>query len=118
MSQRLLSVNQLIKKELSQIILREVIFPPNVLVTVTRVDTTTDLRQSKIYISVYPENKAKKILEILNGQIYELQQKLNQRLKMKPVPKIYFVEEKITAAAGRVEEILAKLKRVEKNKKM
>jgi len=114
MSQRLLSVNQVIKKELSQIILREVTFPSNVLATVTRVDTTADLRQSKVFISVYPENKAKKILEILNKQIYDLQQRLNQRLKMKPVPKIYFVEEKTTAAAGRVEEILAKLKKIEK----
>ncbi|MGB9743286.1 MAG: 30S ribosome-binding factor RbfA [Minisyncoccales bacterium] len=117
MSHRLLSVNHLVKKELSQIILREISFPKEVLVTVTRVITTADLRQSKVYISVFPENKAKEMLEILNKQIYNLQQRLNQRLKMKPVPKICFIEEKTTAAAGRIEEILAQLKKTKKYNK-
>ncbi len=39
MSKRIPQVNQLIKKELSQIILREIEFPVGVLVTLTRVET-------------------------------------------------------------------------------
>jgi ribosome-binding factor A len=111
MSNRLPRVNQLIKQELSQIILKEIEFPKDILVTVTRVETTPNLIESKIYVSVMPENKSENILQILNKQIYDIQQRLNKRLKMRPVPRIYFRKEKETAEAGKVEEILAKIKR-------
>lgn len=111
MSKRIEQVNQLIKKEISRIFLRQVVFPEKTLVTVTRVETTNNLKQSKIYISAIPENKAKSAIQILNKQIYRLQQELNHRLNLRPVPRIYFTEEKETAMAGRVEEILEKLKK-------
>ena len=111
MSKRIQQVNQLIKKEISQIFLREVVFPEKTLATVTRVETADNLKQSKIYISVMPENKTESIFQILNSQIYRLQQELNHKLNMRPVPRIYFVGEKETATAGRVEEILEKLKK-------
>lgn len=108
---RNLRVNQLIKKELNRIILREVDFPKNVLVTITRVETSSNLIQSKIYISAIPESQNPQVLEILNGQIYDIQQALNKRLKMRPIPKIIFMEEKKTQEAGRVEELLEKIHR-------
>ena len=112
-SSRISRVNHLIQQELSQIILRELDFPSGssaVLITLTRVETSGNLFQSKIYISVLPEKKIKEILQMLNRQIYQLQQKLNKRLKMRPVPRISFLEEKKTSEAGRVEEILEKIK--------
>ena len=125
MSKRIQRVNQLIKKELSQVLLREVdweeggVFPQkpspkDILVTITRVDTSPNLRESKVFISTVPENKSRRILEILNRKIYELQQKINRRLKMRPVPRIKFSKERETAEAGRIEEILEELKKEEK----
>lgn len=110
MSKRIQRVNQLIKKELSQIILKEIEFPSDVLVTVTRVETTSNLIESKVYVSVMPEEKTSKVFQILNRQVYELQQKLNQRLQMRPIPRIKFIEEKETKEAGKIEEILEKIK--------
>ena len=110
MSKRIKQVNALIKRELSQIILKEIEFPPNVLATITRVETSHNLMESNIWISVLPEEKLKGSLEILNKNVYILQQKLNQRLKMRPLPRIKFLEEKKTEEAGKVEEILEKLK--------
>lgn len=114
MSKRIQQVNQLIKKELSQIILREIEFPKDVLVTITRVETTPNLIESKVFVSAMPESKSENILQILNRQIYEIQQILNKRLKMRPIPRICFVEEKETVGAGRIEAILAELKNQEK----
>ena len=111
MGKRLEQVNQLIKEELSQIILKEFDFPSDILITLTRVETTSNLIQAKIYISVMPEKKTKEILQILNRQIYQLQQKLNKRLKMRPVPRVCFKEEKETSEAGRIEEILERIKK-------
>lgn len=111
MSKRIQRVSQLIKREISQILLREVEFPSAVLVTVTQVQTSTDLRNTNILISVMPGKETENILNFLNRKIYILQQKLNKRLKMRPIPKIKFLEEKETAEAGRIEEILEKLKK-------
>jgi len=107
--ERVQRVNQLIKKELSQIILREANFPQGVLTTVTRVETSGNLIQAKVYISVMPENETANVLQILANLIYDLQQKLNKRLKMRPIPRIVFIEEKKTQEAGRIEELLAKI---------
>ncbi len=110
MSKRIQQVNALIKRELSQILLREIEFSPNVLVTVTRVETSSNLIESNIWISVLPEKELKRSLEILNKNIYILQQKLNQRLRMRPIPRIKFLGERKTGEAGKIEEILEKLK--------
>jgi len=114
MSKRIQRINQLIKKELSQIILREIEFPQDVLVTITRVETSPNLIESNVWISVLPEEKLKRILEILNKNIYFLQQKLNKRLTMRPIPRIKFLEERKTSEASRIEEILEELKKEEK----
>lgn len=108
--ERIQRVNQLIRKEISQIILRELDFPKNILVTLTRVDTSRNLIHAKIYISVMPENETQQILEALNQKIYDIQQQLNKRLKMRPIPKINFVVEKETAQAGKIEELLEEIK--------
>lgn len=107
--ERIQRVNQLIKKELSQIILREVNFPQNVLVTITRVEVSRNLIQAKIYISVMPEEQSSQVLDVLNGQIYDIQQLLNKRLRMRPVPRMIFIKEEKTQEAGRIEELLEKI---------
>ena len=111
MTNRIQRVNQLIKKELALVLLREVDFPEKTLVTLTRVETSVDLQQAKIYISAIPENQILRVLQVLNSQIYRLQQSLNKRLKMKQIPRIKFAEEKETRQAGRIEEILEELKK-------
>lgn len=111
---RVQGVNSLIKNELSRILLREADFPENVLVTLIGVDTSTDLGQAKVYISAIPDNKIGEVFEILNKNIYKLQQKLNRRLKMRPIPRIVFKIEEKTEKAGKIEEILERLKEEKK----
>jgi len=114
MSKRLERVNSLIKKELGQIILREIDFPEGALVTLTRVETSVDLANASIYIAVLPSEKAKRVLEILDKMVYELQKILNKRLRLRPIPKIKFVEEKETFKAAKIEGLLEELKKGEK----
>lgn len=89
--------------------LREADFPDGLLVTVTRVETSSNLIQAKVYISVMPHESVREILEILRKSVYSLQQKLNERLRMRPIPKIIFIEETATREAGRIEELLEKI---------
>jgi ribosome-binding factor A len=114
MENRVPGVNQLIKRELSGIILKEIEFPQDTLVTLTRVETSSNLIESKIYVSVIPESRQDAVMKLLRGQVYFLQQLLNDRLRMRPIPKIIFVKEEETVRAGKVEELLEELKREKK----
>ena len=81
MSRRIQRVNQLIKQEISKLILREIEPPKDSLITVTRVSSTPDLREAKVFISVIPEENKNKAFLSLNRKIYQLQQEINKRLK-------------------------------------
>lgn len=106
-------VNSLLEQEISKIILRDFYFS-DTLVTLTHVDSSANLIEAKVYISVYPDEKIEKIIEVLNKGVYSVQQKINKLLKMRPIPKIKFVKDKEFIEASRVEELLEKLKNNEK----
>lgn len=110
MKDRTQRINELIKRELSGILLRESLFPSDLLVTITRIETSANLIQAKVWVSVLPETKSKIVMKILNDQIYDLQQKINRKFKMRPVPRIVFKEEKQIAKANRVEELLEEIR--------
>lgn len=114
MNKRLQRLNELIKEELGKILLREGNFPKGIFVTITRVGTLPNFSEAKVWISVLPETKVEKIVEVLNKRVYFLQQKINKTLRMKFVPKIVFEVETQTKEAARIEEILEKLKKEEK----
>lgn len=113
-SKRIKRINSLIKEELSKILLKEFEFPKEVLVTVTRVEITRNLREGKIFVSCFPEKERKKIVDFLNRKIYFIQKNLDKKLVMRPVPKIKFFEEERTVEAGKIEAILEKLKKEKK----
>jgi ribosome-binding factor A len=109
-SQRILRVNQLIKKEIAKLLLKEIDFPKDVLVTVSQVDCSPDLIQAKVYISCLPQEGWKRVIKILKENIWSLQKKLDKRLRMRPVPKLIFVKEEKLARAAKVEELLEKIR--------
>jgi ribosome-binding factor A len=109
MTNRIAKVDKLIKEELGKIIQNDIEISKNTLITITRVKTLPNLSQSFVYISIMgPEEK--EISEILKNKIYNIQQHLNKRLHMRPVPKIVFKLEKEIEKAARIEELLEKIK--------
>ena len=125
MNDRIKRINELLKKEISKIILREVDLS-EYLVTVTRADASPNLQEAKIYISVMPArigyakgvaggpaDRSNEIFSFLNRNIYNIQQQLNSRLNMRPVPKIIFKKEEKTEQAAKIEEILEDIKKEE-----
>ena len=103
-------VNSLLEHEISMILLKDFDFPQGILVTLTHVECSANLFEAKVFVSVFPEDKMQRILGILRKAVYTIQRKINRTLKMRPIPKIIFVEDKNIAKADRVEELLAKLK--------
>lgn len=112
---RIEKVNSLLEHEISKILLRDFDFPQGILVTLTHVDCSANLFEAKAFVSVYPEEKFDKTLELLNRAVYSVQQKINRTLKMRPIPKIKFVKDKNVAEASKIEELLVKAKESENN---
>ncbi|MBP6914121.1 30S ribosome-binding factor RbfA, partial [Candidatus Parcubacteria bacterium] len=102
-------VNAFIKRELGGIILKEVDIFPGILLTITRVESTSNLIEAKVYISILPEDKSEEIIELLKRKVYFIQQVLNKKLKIRPVPKIIFKKESKTGEASRIEELLMEI---------
>ncbi len=115
MSDRISQLNHLLRKEISNIILKREDFSRNILVTVSRVIVSPELSQAKVFVSTIPREKEEQVLNILKKNIYVIQQELNKKLFLKKVPKIVFYQEKQIEKANRIEELLLKIH--EKDKK-
>jgi ribosome-binding factor A len=88
---RLEKINELIRQELGEILLKEGDIEPGVLVTILKVTATDDLKNADIIFSVWPNDKAEKIRARLEAQAGWLQSLLNKRVTFHPVPRIKFV---------------------------
>jgi len=110
MSNRIEKVNSLLQQEVGKIILRDFAFSPEILVSITKVETTGNLIEAKVFVSVFPEPKADPIINALNKSVYDIQYKINRTLRMRPIPKIKFVKETEISKAAKIEELLYKAK--------
>jgi ribosome-binding factor A len=109
MSHRLAKVNKHIQRLFGEILQTEVDLPPDVLVTVTRVDVTRNLASAEIFLSVYPLDQVETILTLLRSQIYELQGALNRRLDARPLPRIRLTPDYGPAHADTIDQAFKRL---------
>lgn len=106
MSERIRKVNKLFKQEVGSIILEDVDFDFGVVVTIMKVDASLDLRYADVYVSVMPQERESEVLATLEENVYAIQQKINKRLFMKPVPKIRFRLDLTGDYVDRINEII------------
>ncbi len=107
MSERIKKLNALLRDVVGEVLLGE--FRPNddrALITVTRAEVSPTLEHATVYISVLPDAAGPAVLVELKKQIYHLQQAINKKLVMRPVPKIKFEIDMTEANAARIEKIL------------
>ena len=89
MSQRILRVRELLKREIGSLISQDYGF--NALVTVNDVDVTPDLRNGHVFIGVIGSDQEKvKIVKTLNRERGMIQKKISKRVVMKFTPKLHF----------------------------
>lgn len=107
-SERQKKLNDLLRDEVGKILASE-LEADNALVTVTDANVSSTLEHATIKISVFPKNKADIILKKISKQIYHIQQLLNKRLNMRPVPKIRFEIDRSEERTNKIEEMLKNL---------
>ena len=108
---RLERVNQLIREEISLLLQRELKDPRLGFVTVTEVDTTADLKQAKVFISVLGTDeqwvKSFKALESARGFIWGW---LRRNLDLRVTPDLSFRPDRSMEHAARMQTLLAGLR--------
>lgn len=89
MSQRLLRVSELLKREIGQLLTRDYEFPA--LVTVNAVDAAPDLRTARVYVGIIgsPAESAK-IVSRLNRDHGNIQRQIAKRVVLKFTPQLTF----------------------------
>lgn len=106
MNHRLDRVREVIKRELSEIIPREIAFKAT-LVTVQQVDITPDLKQCHVYVSaIGTESEKKAALTALEHRSKILQHNLSKRVILKYTPQLHFKLDTAIERGTRVISIL------------
>ena len=92
-SNRIGRINEEIQRELSALI--RTVKDPRVhgLVSITGVDTTSDLRYSKIYVSVLDKSDVSEVVKGLKSAGGYLRRELGAALKLRYTPELQFVED-------------------------
>ena len=106
-SNRILLINEEIQKELSNL-LRKVKDPrvQDVMISITRVETTPDLRYTKVYVSFLQEEKAADAMKGLKSAAGFLRRQLGNNLKLRYSPEIVWaLDDSITYGARMLELI-------------
>lgn len=103
---RIVKINDLIRTLLGEIMQRELSLKVGVFITIAKVDTTRDLRYTRMFVSVFPEQETRYVSETLKKELPRIQKALYQKLSMKPLPKLSFVIDKTAQKADEIEKIL------------
>lgn len=106
---RIVRVNELLRKLLSEIMERDLSLKSGVFITIAKIDTSKDLRYTRMFISVFPEQEAHYVSETLKKELPRIQKSLYGKLYMKPLPKLAFTIDTTALEADKVEKILKKL---------
>ena len=98
-------VGNLIREELSKIIMKELEFS-DVLLTITDVEISEKLRRAIVNFSILPSDESERILRILNGFKKMLQFKLHRKINIRPMPEIVFKIDYVIKNAAAIEKAL------------
>ena len=107
-SNRIGRINEEIQRELADQLRR--LKDPRVsqvgMVSITRVDTTGDLRYSKIYVSVLDKNQEKDVLKGLKSASGFLRRELGHSLQLRYTPELTFVRDDSIDKGAHILEML------------
>ena len=110
---RIVRINDDIKRELSELI--PTLKDPRVrgLISITRVDTTADLRYCKVYVSALDKGDGKDLIRGLKSASGFLRRELAKRMSLRYTPELIFTPDDSIDQGNRIIGMLGKLKDAE-----
>ena len=109
---RIIRINELLKREIASDITR--LFANGTFdtgsVTVTRVETAPDLREAKVYISIFGHEEGRvKMIRFLNRHRKDIQARMSKNVIIKYTPRLHFRLDTSIETGDRVLGILSQL---------
>ncbi len=104
--ERMRQVNEVIHRLVAEIVQREVEMPLGVLATITHVDTTRDLKDATVYVTVLPDAKRVSGIRALQARRGHIQHLFGQRVRLKYTPKLQFVFDEGIIKAQHVYDVM------------
>ena len=100
-----------IRQTLAEIVMRELRDPNIGFVTVTSVELSSDLRYAKAFVSLMgsPEESLAS-LEALQKAAPFVRRALGERIRLRRVPELRFLEDLTETKAGRIEELIHEIR--------
>ena len=116
MSHRIERVNQLLRKEISELLQREVNDPRlSAFISINDVETTADLKHAKIFISHLDDNAdVEELLTTLKSASGFLRSELARRCKMRYIPELTFYWDDSIKRGVHLVDILDNLQKTDK----
>ena len=108
MKHRMLRINEVVKRELSGIITREISFEGS-LVSINHVDVTSDLKSAHVFVSVLGSETGESVMKKLEEHRPAFQSELAKRVTMKFTPHLMFHLDESIARGSRIVEILQEI---------
>lgn len=104
---RILQVNELLKQEIGEILLRETMDPRLQGLAVTEVRTSKDLQHAQVFVSCLGNVEERRMIrEALDGGAGHIRHLLGQRVRLKYTPELRFILDDSYDRADRILEIL------------
>lgn len=103
-------ISKLILKELSDIFQREIKTHSGIMITVTKVNVTTDLSYARVYLSIFgPEKDVKKnVVAEVNKMTKSIRKMLGDRVRhqLRIIPELQFYEDDSLDYIERIDSLL------------
>lgn len=102
-------LNHAFQEEISMILMREIKDKTLQFVTITGVETTSDLSFAKVYYTVLDEDKKEAVAETLKKTSPFIRSKLASRVEVRHTPELKFIYDKSIGYGEHIEKIIEKI---------
>ena len=99
-------VSGLLRRELAQMIQREIKDPEVGFVSVSDVEVTRDLAHAKVYVTVFNTDEARVSIAALKRAAGFLRTRLGQELRMRNVPQLHFLHDDSVETGQRMDSLI------------
>ena len=106
-SQRQLRVGELLRKELSEVLVKYDFHHAdlsNFSITVSQVIVTPDMKWARAFVSPLGGDNFDEVMDNLNKNIFNIQKIIASKVRLKRMPKLVFIEDKSFDFASKINE--------------
>ena len=110
-SHRIEQLNSLLQQKLSGIIAQKLELPEGVIVTVTHMRVSKDIRHARAFLSIYPTEKTNPIFALIRRKLNYIQYLLHHGLTTKFSPELTVSLDRSENTAAELEAVLYRIKK-------